>query len=169
MAEINCIRRRWITVYSTGWCAQSRRTKALLKSHGLPFEDNDIDRDPAAARQVEEWNEGYRSVPTLDIRMILVQPSIANLESILLAPGVRISDLTIYTDNQSPLLPRTLSWLADYDFDYVKIDVEKDAEAAHLVRTWNNGLLAVPTLDVHLQVTEPTNEELERILGLASL
>jgi|GEM_PF-713435 len=167
MAEIPSICRRWITTYTTSWCGQSRRTKALLNSHGLPFEDIDIDQDPSAARQVEDWNQGYRSVPTLDIRMVLTQPNLANLENILLTPGVQITDLTIYTDNQSPLSPHMVSWLADYEIEYVQIHVEKEAEAAYQVRTWNKGALTLPTLDVRFHLTEPTSDELERALGLA--
>ncbi len=166
MAEIPSICQRWITVYSTSWCGQSRRAKALLTSHGLLFEDIDIDRDPSAARQVENWNQGYRSVPTLDIRMILIQPTLADLQSILLVPGVQIADLTIYTDAQSPLSPHVASWFADYEIDYVKIQVEKDAEAAHQVCAWNKGTLALPALDVRFHLTEPVSEELERALGL---
>ena len=167
MAEKSSICRRWITVYSTSWCGQSRRAKALLASHGLLFEDIDIDRDPSAARQVEDWNQGYRSVPTLDIRMLLLQPTLEELQSILLVPGVQIIDLTIYTDVQSPLSPSIASWLADSEMDYIKIHVEKDAEAAHQVSAWNQGTLVLPAFDVRFCLTEPVSEELERALGLA--
>jgi len=47
------------------------------------------------------------------------------------------------------------------------VDVDEDPQAAHKVREWNNGFLSTPTLDIEGQiVTEPSDEELTRLLGI---
>ena len=56
-----------ITVYSTSWCGDCKRTKRILAQKGIPFTEIDIDADPAAAAQVISWSGGRRVVPTLTI------------------------------------------------------------------------------------------------------
>lgn len=54
-----------IVMYMTDWCPYSRMTKSLLDRYNVPYDMIDIDQDEDAAYQVEQWNEGNRTVPTL--------------------------------------------------------------------------------------------------------
>ena len=54
-----------LTVYTTSWCPDSRRTKAFLARHRVPFREVDIDADKRAAKTVRRLNRGARLVPTL--------------------------------------------------------------------------------------------------------
>jgi len=38
-----------------------------LAAHNLPYTEVDISRSRAAARQVEEWANGYQTTPTFEI------------------------------------------------------------------------------------------------------
>lgn len=66
-----------ITMYSTTWCGDCRRSKRLLDSHGVPYEEINIEQTPAAAQEVMRLNNGRRSVPTIVIEggPTLVEPS----------------------------------------------------------------------------------------------
>ncbi len=54
-----------ITVYTTAWCPDCHAAKQALKALGLPYQEINIERDPAAAELVVQINKGKRSVPTL--------------------------------------------------------------------------------------------------------
>lgn len=54
-----------IRMYTTPWCGDCRRAKRFLDERGVPYEEVDIERDPAAAELVMKLNEGMRKVPTL--------------------------------------------------------------------------------------------------------
>ena len=71
-----------IIVYGTLWCGDSRRARAILDRNQIPYRWIDVDRDPEAARYVEQINKGYRSVPTLiwPDGSILVEPSDIDLK-----------------------------------------------------------------------------------------
>ena len=56
-----------ITVYSTCWCGDCRRTKLFLKERGIPFREVDIDKSPEAEDLVLRVNDGRRKVPTLEV------------------------------------------------------------------------------------------------------
>ena len=56
-----------LTMYSTTWCPDCHRAKAFLKSHGVGFEEIDIEKDPEAAEIVIAHNDGKRRVPTIRI------------------------------------------------------------------------------------------------------
>ena len=56
-----------ITVYSTSWCGDCRRTKRILNEKGITFTEIDIDLNPDAADQVISWSGGRRVIPTLKI------------------------------------------------------------------------------------------------------
>lgn len=66
-----------IIMYGTTWCYDSRRARALLDEHNIPYEWVDIDRDLEARKFVEKVNNGCRSVPTIVFPdgSILVEPS----------------------------------------------------------------------------------------------
>lgn len=54
-----------MTMYSTTWCGYCRRLKLQLDQAGIPYDEVDIERDPAAAEFVEQANNGNRTVPTV--------------------------------------------------------------------------------------------------------
>lgn len=66
-----------VTMYSTTWCGDCRRSKRLLDAHGVPYDEINIDHSPEAMREVQRINNGYRSVPTILIEggPTLVEPS----------------------------------------------------------------------------------------------
>jgi len=63
---------------------------------------------------------------------------------------------------------RTRVFLNHHSIPYMLVDVEADREAAQKVMAWNQGYLSTPTLDIEGRiVTEPSDEELAELLGLA--
>ncbi|MEM7483105.1 MAG: glutaredoxin family protein [Acidobacteriota bacterium] len=73
-----------ITVYSTTWCADCRRTKAFLDQQGVAYREIDIEQDEAAAELVMKHNDGKRRVPTLEVAGAYYgNPTIPELRSIL--------------------------------------------------------------------------------------
>ena len=56
-----------ITIYSTAWCCDCRRTKQFLKQRGIAFREVNIDESPDAAELVLRVNHGRRKVPTLEV------------------------------------------------------------------------------------------------------
>ena len=54
-----------IKMYTTTWCGDCQVTKNFLNRFGVPFEEVNIESDPAAAEYVMQVNGGRRSVPTL--------------------------------------------------------------------------------------------------------
>ena len=73
-----------VTLYSAPWCAYCRIAKRFLDEQGVSYTEINIDDDEAAARRVEQWNNGNRTIPTLDIDgTILTNPSPAHLRQVL--------------------------------------------------------------------------------------
>jgi glutaredoxin len=56
-----------ITLYTTTWCADCRRTKQFLKERGVTFREVNIDEDTDAEDLVLRANHGRRKVPTLEV------------------------------------------------------------------------------------------------------
>ena len=56
-----------ITVYTTFWCGDCRRTKTFLKERGIEFREVNIDQSPEAESLVLRVNDGRRKVPTLEV------------------------------------------------------------------------------------------------------
>ncbi|MBS9533647.1 mycoredoxin [Mycobacterium sp. M1] len=54
-----------IVMYSTRWCGYCSQLKKVLNKYEIPFEEIDIEQDPAAAAFVASANGGCRTVPTL--------------------------------------------------------------------------------------------------------
>jgi mycoredoxin len=52
-------------MYSTPWCGYCHRLKGQLRREGIPFNDVDIEQDPAAAEYVMSVNGGNQTVPTV--------------------------------------------------------------------------------------------------------
>jgi mycoredoxin len=73
-----------VTVYSTTWCGYCRIAKRFLDEHHVSYTEVDIEADEGAALRVEQWNQGNRTVPTIDIDgTILTNPSPAKLRQVL--------------------------------------------------------------------------------------
>ncbi len=66
-----------IILYGTEWCGDCFRARHFLKSHSIPFEFLNIDRDKEAEKFVLQINRGMRSVPTIVFEdgTVLVEPS----------------------------------------------------------------------------------------------
>ena len=56
-----------MTVYSTQWCGDCRRTKQFLRERGIQFREVSIDQDEEAEELVLRVNDGRRKVPTLEV------------------------------------------------------------------------------------------------------
>jgi mycoredoxin len=56
-----------ITIYSTQWCPDCRRTKAFLKERGVEFREVNIEEDETGEAIVLQANNGKRKVPTLKV------------------------------------------------------------------------------------------------------
>lgn len=54
-----------ITIYTTAWCGDCQVAKRFLTKFDIPYQEVDIENDPAAAEVVMRLNDGRRSVPTL--------------------------------------------------------------------------------------------------------
>ena len=73
-----------IVLYCTSWCPACRRARAWFKDHNLSYVEVDIDKNPAGAEQVKQWNRGNRTTPTFDIDgVILTEFNEAKLREIL--------------------------------------------------------------------------------------
>jgi mycoredoxin len=73
-----------VTLYSAPWCGYCRIAKRFLDEQQVPYTEINIDEDEAAAQRVEQWNQGNRTIPTLDINgTILTNPSPAQLRQVL--------------------------------------------------------------------------------------
>jgi mycoredoxin len=56
-----------ITMYTTTWCPDCRRTKAFLKERGVPYREVNIEEDESAEEIVIRENGGKRKIPTLEV------------------------------------------------------------------------------------------------------
>jgi mycoredoxin len=73
-----------VTLYSAPWCGYCRVAKRVLDDQQVPYIDIDIDQDEEAAKRVEQWNNGDRLIPTLDIDgTVLTNPSPTQLRQAL--------------------------------------------------------------------------------------
>jgi glutaredoxin len=77
-----------VTVYGASWCGACSEAKRYLSSRKIPFVEKDIERDPAAARELAE-KAGRLGIPTdripiLDVRgRLLIGFDRARLEALL--------------------------------------------------------------------------------------
>ncbi len=55
-----------VTLYSAPWCGYCRIAKRFLDEQQVLYTEINIDEDEAAAQRVEQWNQGNRTIPTLD-------------------------------------------------------------------------------------------------------
>jgi mycoredoxin len=61
-----------IVMYTSSWCRDCRAAKKFLADRGIPYEEIDIEPDPAAAELVMQLNDGMRKVPTLVVEGMVV-------------------------------------------------------------------------------------------------
>jgi len=74
-----------VVLYCTSWCPDCRRARAWLEQNHIVYTEVNIDRNPAAARQVRQWANGSQTTPTFDIDgTIVVDFKIKELERLLL-------------------------------------------------------------------------------------
>jgi glutaredoxin 3 len=55
-----------VLMYTTPWCGYCRRAKALLDAKGIPYEEIDLDDDPAFRQTLNERTGGW-TVPQIVI------------------------------------------------------------------------------------------------------
>ena len=78
-----------LTVYTTSWCGYCHRLMTVLKSNEIPYDEVDIELDPAAAEFVGSVNGGNRTVPTVKFSdgSTMTNPSAAQVRAKLAAVG----------------------------------------------------------------------------------
>ncbi|HVQ84776.1 MAG TPA: mycoredoxin Mrx1 [Mycobacterium sp.] len=78
-----------LTVYTTSWCGYCHRLMTVLKSNEIPYDEVDIELDPAAAEFVGSVNGGNRTVPTVKFSdgSTMTNPSAAQVTAKLAAVG----------------------------------------------------------------------------------
>jgi glutaredoxin len=66
-----------VTIYGTSWCGACRAARQYLTERHIPFHDKDIERDPAAARELgdkaSKMGIPTDRVPIIDVRGRLLQ------------------------------------------------------------------------------------------------
>jgi glutaredoxin 3 len=53
-----------VVMYTTPWCGYCRRAKALLEERGIPYEEIDLDDDPAFRQRLFDLTGGW-TVPQI--------------------------------------------------------------------------------------------------------
>ena len=156
---------RWLTVYSTRWCPACRRVKHWLEQKGVSATHIDIEVDAEAAQRVEAWTGGYRSVPTVILRQVLIQPPLASLRSVL-GSADDILVCRAYVAGEREPSRSLLAWLGEIGVPLEIRDVDVDPAAARIAKEWAAGALLAPVVDLTVRLTEPRTEVLASALGL---
>jgi len=65
-----------IVVYSTDWCGDCHRAKAVLKASGLPYQEIDVEATETGRAEMMAINGGINKVPTIiiDGNTLLIEP-----------------------------------------------------------------------------------------------
>lgn len=83
-------KREPITLYTTTWCGDCRLVKRYFAQRNIEYVEVNIEDDPAAASMVEQWNNGYRSVPTFRYgERVIAEPTIAELDELFGRAGAQ--------------------------------------------------------------------------------
>ena len=79
-----------IRMYSTGWCPDCIRAKAVMRRLKVKYTEIDVDKDREGYRVVIEHNGGRRIVPTIFFPdgSVLVEPSNKALSEKLIELGL---------------------------------------------------------------------------------
>jgi glutaredoxin len=62
-----------VRVYTSAWCRDCRAAKQFLDSHGIQYQEIDVDLDPAASEELMR-HVGKRAIPQLVIDGEWFQP-----------------------------------------------------------------------------------------------
>lgn len=74
---------RNVKLYTRQWCGWCLDAKEYLKAHGIPFQEIDVGRDPAADKEMQRLS-GQRYVPTIVINgQVLANFDTGQLEEFL--------------------------------------------------------------------------------------
>jgi glutaredoxin len=79
-----------IRMYSTSWCADCIRARAVMRRMKVNFTEIDVDKDKEGYQIVVEHNGGSRVVPTIFFPdgSVLVEPSSRTLSQKLIELGL---------------------------------------------------------------------------------
>lgn len=71
-----------VNFYSTDWCGDCVRSKALLKKHNISFNEINVDKDLEANEYIKVLQNQQRRIPTIVFEddTFLVEPSDPELE-----------------------------------------------------------------------------------------
>jgi len=71
-----------VSFYSTDWCGDCVRSKALLKKHNISFNEINVDKDLEANEYIKVLQNQQRRIPTIVFEddTFLVEPSDPELE-----------------------------------------------------------------------------------------
>ena len=71
-----------VSFYSTDWCGDCVRSKALLKKHDISFNEINVDKDLEANEYIKVLQNQQRRIPTIVFEddTFLVEPSDPELE-----------------------------------------------------------------------------------------
>ncbi|HEX4406325.1 MAG TPA: glutaredoxin family protein, partial [Polyangia bacterium] len=61
-----------VTIYGTSWCGACRAARQYLTERRVPFADKDVERDPAAARELQD-KASKMGIPTDRVPIIEVR------------------------------------------------------------------------------------------------
>lgn len=79
-----------IRMYSTDWCPDCIRAKAVMRRLKVKYTEIDVDKDPEGYRVVVDYNGGKRVVPTIFFPdgSVLVEPTNKALSEKLIELGL---------------------------------------------------------------------------------
>ena len=152
---LRSVRHRWVTVYTTHWCYLSRRTKALLDTLGIPYEDVNIEQDPEAAQRVS-GNGGFVG-PTVVARWSSPSPRPPSWPRCS-KPSALLDALCVNVTQWCALSRRTWHGCARTGCRMCR-STSSRTPRRHGASANGTGYQSVPTLDLTLRITEPTSDE----------
>ena len=78
-----------VVVYGSNWCPFTVRALKWLEAWKVDYQWIEVDDDPAAEKQIADWNDGRAIRPTLDIGgAIFVNPEQSILKTELESRGL---------------------------------------------------------------------------------
>ncbi len=57
-----------VVLYCTPWCPDCRRARTFFQENHIEYVEVDISRNHEAAARVRQWNNGFETTPTFNIR-----------------------------------------------------------------------------------------------------
>ncbi len=65
-----------VVLYTTGWCPVCARARAWLHERSIPFEEHDVEHEPAAATRFRQLSPS-RVVPVIDVEGEILEGFVA--------------------------------------------------------------------------------------------